>query len=125
MKIYGLSPIPYPSFQKIYQVEDIANIPANTIPYFKDTRDCDLLIGGFAYSNQVSYAFIPNSIKSFLIYSNLGAKYALLENDPTPYQNLAKEYLLDIEILKIIQNPSEIERYALLGIDGVVFESIL
>lgn len=84
-----------------------------------------MLIGGFAYSNQVSYAFIPNSIKSFLIYSNLGAKYALLEGDPTPYQNLAKEYLLDIEIFKIIQNPSEIERYALLGIDGVVFESVL
>lgn len=125
MKIFGLPPIPYPKFQKIYQVEDIANIPANTIPYFKDTRDCDLAMGGFAYSNQVSYAFIPNSLKSFLIYSNLGAKYALIQSDPTPFQALAKEYLLDIEILKIIEHSSEIERYALLGIDGVVFEEAI
>lgn len=125
MKIFGLSPIPHPKFQKIYQVEDIANIHANTIPYFKDTRDCNLAIGGFAYSNQVNYAFIPNSLKNFLIYSNLGAKYALIQSDPIPFQALAKEYLLDIQVLKIIQNPSEIEQYALLGIDGVVFDEIL
>lgn len=125
MKIFGLPPIPSPAFAKIYSIEEIANISANTIPYFKDTRDCDLSIGGFAFDNQVEYAFMPSCIKSFLLYANLGAKYALIQDDPLPYQTLAKEYLLDTQILKIIQHQNEIEQYALLGIDGVVFQSIL
>lgn len=126
MKIFGLSPIPHPTFEKIYTVEEIGSIYANIIPYFKDTRDCDLEIGGFAYSNNVEYAFIPSCIKNFLIYSNLGAKYALIEDDdPLPYQALAREYLLDIQVLKIIQHQSQIEQYALQGIDGVIFQQIL
>lgn len=125
MKIFGLPPIPSPTFKKIYSLEEIAKIPANTLPYFKDTRDCDLSIGSFAFSNQVEYALMPSCIKNFLLYANLGAKYALIQEDPTPYQSLAKEYLLDIEILKIIQHQNEIEQYALLGIDGVVFANIL
>lgn len=125
MKIFGLSPIPYPKFQKIYNLADFSHIPADTIPYFKDMRDCDLCMGGFAYTNQVSYGVIPNSLKSFLIYANLGAKYALIQSDPLPYQNLAKEYLLDIQVFKIIEHPNQIEQYALVGIDGVIFEEIL
>lgn len=125
MKIFGLPPIPSPKFQKIYNAQEIANIPANTLPYFKDTRDCDLSIGGFAFDNNVEYAFMPSCIKSFLVYANLGAKYALIQSDPLPYQALAKEYLLDTQILKIIHSQSEIEQYALLGIDGVVFQNIL
>lgn len=125
MKIFGLPPIPYPAFKKIYSIEEIESVSANTLPYFKDTRDCDLAIGSFAYSNQVEYAFMPSCIKNFLLYANLGAKYALIQADPTPYQALVKEYLLDIQILKIIQHQNEIEQYALLGIDGVIFQNIL
>lgn len=125
MKIFGFPPIPSPKFCKIYDVQEISSIPANTIPYFKDTRDCDLSIGSFAFDNQVEYAFIPSSIQTFLFYANLGAKYALVESDPLPYQTLAKEYLLDIEIFKIIQHQNEIEQYALLGIDGVIFKTAL
>lgn len=125
MKIFGFPPLPSPTFKRISSFEEIQNTSAKDILFFSQALPHSLELGAFLQENHTEYAVLIEDIQGFLLFANLGAKYALISQDPLPYQTLAKEYILDINILKIIISQEEIQTYALKGIDGVIFENLL
>ncbi len=125
MKIFGFPPIACPTFKKINSIKEVQNTSAKDVLYFPQTLSHSLDLGAFLQENHTQYAVQIQDVQGFILFANLGAKYALIAQDPLVYQTLAKEYVLDIEVLKIITSQEEIQTYALKGIDGVVFKNLL
>lgn len=125
MKIFGFPPIAHPIFKKIASIQEVVNSHANEVLFFEDKLEQCLELGAFLQKNHVDYAVKISSIESFLFFSNLGMKYALIHSCSQTYQNLAKEYMLDTLVLQIIQKKEEIQTFALEGIDGVIAHSLL
>lgn len=125
MKIFGFPPIAHPDFKQIFSIEDVKNSNANEVLFFKDTLTHCLELGAFLQKNNTNYAVEITSVQNFLFFSNLGAKYALVRTLASTYQNLAKEYMLDILVLQIINQQEEILTVSAEGIDGVIFENLL
>lgn len=125
MKIFGFPPLPSPTFRRISRVEEVKHTSAKDMLFFPQSLPHSLELGAFLQENHTEYAVLIEDIQGFLLFANLGAKYALISQDPLPYQTLAKEYVLDINVIKIITLQKEIQTYALQGIDGVVFENLL
>lgn len=125
MKIFGFPPLPHPHFKQITTLHEARFSNANEILYFSDLLPQALELGAFLQKNNVEYAVEISNIENFLFFCNLGARYALIHSDPLPYQNLAKEYVLDLLVFKVIEHKEEIGKLALAGIDGAIFKHLL
>ena len=68
---------------------------------------------------------IKKSLPASILFAHaLGARYILSgEKNAEAFQAVAQHYLFDMEILVLIHHEEEIEKYALMGIDGVIFAS--
>jgi len=107
-------------FIKIKSIEDIKNTPNNSTLIF-NYCDSSLEVFNFCKNNNIPYGVHIKNIKELIFISNLNSKYAFADNleNAKLFQKIANEYLLDTKIILLIDSFEEIEKVALLGIDGV------
>jgi len=104
-------------FFKINSQEDISNTPPNSIVRFKFSSESSKIIK-FCNNNGVSCAIDVTNITDALLASNLGASYLIVsEENASSIQKIAETYLFDAKIIAISE---DIEKIALLGIDGII-----
>lgn len=123
MKIIGHHWIESPIFKTINNVEDISKTLAKDILLFNDL-DKNIEIIKYSQKNNLPYAIRVKDIKEAILSHNLNASYLLvLPEMAKEIQDIAQNYLFDTLVLVEIDNENEIEYYAKLGIDGVVFSN--
>lgn len=126
MKIIGHPYIPHQDFSKIKTLQDIDYVLPDTMIWWEASQDRDYGLARFCQENQIPYAVEIQSLKELLIYTNLDAKYLIASKESaSSFQAILKEYVLDSLLLCKINQESEIEKLALEGIDGVIFQSLL
>lgn len=123
MIIIGHEMIRYEEFSQVFDIKDIEST-ANLV-WFENLGDKGLEIARFCQDNEVEYALKIDNLTDLMLYGALGAKYVMIEGDGVEYQRVANEYLLDTKILVLIDEVSQIEKIARLGIDGVIFKRVL
>lgn len=122
MIILGDKLIPYDSFFKISKKEDIFLSKANSCLL----TNYDKTICSYLSLNSLKYAVHVYSIKEAIYANALDAKYLIVEqNLAKQIQDCAESYMFDSKVIATIENEDEIERFAVLGIDGVIFNNIL
>jgi nicotinate-nucleotide pyrophosphorylase len=115
--------------EKLYTVssfEQIKNTPTNStlLLNFQETDILNFIKD--LKENSISFALEVQSIKELIFANNFGAKFILIEEFlAIDAQKIANEYLFDSKILVKINSEEEIEKFALLGIDGVVFNEAI
>jgi hypothetical protein len=119
MIILGHKEIESIDLYEVNKIEDIQLSPSNStvlIPFIsKEIMD-------FARNNEIKFALHVKSLKELIFGHLFGASYLLVEkNICVNAQKIANEYLYDAKILVQIDDEIDIEKYALLGIDGVLF----
>ncbi|MEA3418702.1 MAG: hypothetical protein U9Q90_04810 [Campylobacterota bacterium] len=123
MKIIGHPWIECERFVVVNSLEEIKKSPAGSVLLFGDLANSIVLLR-YCRNEDLPFAVETGDVKSALFAHALGARYILLENRlAKEIQALAQHYLFDTEILVMIRDDHEIERYAKMGIDGVIFAS--
>lgn len=126
MKIIGHLHIPHQDFSKIKTTQDIDHTLPDVMIWWEASQDSDYSLAHFCQKNQIPYAVKIHNLRELLIYSNLDAKYLIASKESAPlFQSILKEYVLDSLLLCEIEKEDEIEKLALQGVDGVIFESLL
>ena len=114
--------------EKFYHVQSIDAInntpPSSTI--FTEFSEENLDIIKYATTNSIKLAVHVNSITDIIYSSALDATFLVVPKElAKTAQNLAENYLFDAKILVNIEDDSEIEELALLGIDGVIYSNAI
>lgn len=123
MIVIGHIDLPFPQFKNIEKIKDIEQTSANDIVYFTPNAT----LAKHCKDNNIAYGIIIKNVLELVIYANLNATYLLIKDRKLveTAQKIANEYFFDSKILYVINDERDIENMALLGIDGVIFESIL
>ncbi len=118
MKIFNHPLIESEKFHKISAIEEIKTTPPNStlfIPKF------DIEIAKFCQKNFLPYSMVLSSIKEGIFANLLGCKYGITDrNLAKELMPIAQNYLFDMEIVAEIEEESQIEDMAKVGVDGVV-----
>jgi len=123
MKIIGHNLIESPIFKIINSIEDINKTLAKDILLFNDL-DKQIDIIQYSNFNNLSFSIRVKNIKEAILSHNLNASYILvLPEMAKEIQDIAQNYLFDTLVLVEISNENEIEHYAKLGVDGVIFSN--
>ena len=121
MLFFGHRFIPSEPFYHVSDIDAIVKTPPSAFLLIDFSED-NLDIISHAKSNNITFALRVDEITQLLYGSSLGAAFVLV---PKPLaktaQDIAENYLFDAKILVMIEEESEIEELALLGIDGVIF----
>jgi len=105
-------------FEKISSIDELKR--STKTPLFE--FDIETML--FCKENGLEYAVKTVSIKEAVIANELGATYAVVPKDKAAQiQNIANEYLFDTKILQKAVFDWEIEKAALLGVDGVLLNN--
>ena len=121
MLIFNHPLIKSEKFYQINSIEDISHTPSNSIVRFRFSDKNAPLIT-FCQENGVKCAVDIENITQAILASNLGANFLIAPQESAKaIQNIAETYLFDAKILAI---SDDIEQMALLGIDGVIIESL-
>ena len=123
MKIIGHPWIESERFVAVESEDEVRKTPAASILLFAELESLiDLL--HYSRAQGLPFAVKTDELKTMLLAHALGARYILTgERDAEAFQAVAQHYLFDTEILVSIKSESEIEKYAKMGIDGVILES--
>ena len=123
MIIIGHKALQSPKFRAIQSIDDIKKTSANEVVFFSDSFE----IARHCNECEITYAVEVCRVVDLMIYANLGAKYIVIRRKKLAQicQKLANEYFLDSKILLVVRDENGKEKTAKLGIDGVIFESIL
>ena len=123
MIIIGHKALQSPKFRAIQSIDDIKKTSANEVVFFSDSFE----IARHCNECEITYAVEVCRVVDLMIYANLGAKYIVIWRKKLAQicQKLANEYFLDSKILLVVRDENGIEKTAKLGIDGVIFESVL
>ena len=121
MIILGDKDIPYNKIENIVTIEDIKSTKPNSTLLFH----FDKKIMKYCIQNQLNYMVKVSNIVQVVYSNSLKASYILYDDisNIATIQKLAETYLFDSKIIVAIKDENEIERLALLGIDGVVFKN--
>ena len=125
MLLLGHDYIPSESLYHIESRGAIAHTPSNSTLFitFKE-ENLDLIT--YAKENGISFTLEVASLKELLFAHNLQAKYILLPSSlVVEGQKMAETYLFDAKILVMITTDEEIEHFAKLGVDGVIFSNAI
>ncbi len=114
--------------EKFYHITDIDAVkntpPSSTL--FLNFKEENLDIIKHLTENDVSFALSVESITELIYASALGARFIILSKElAKSAQNIAESYLFDAKILVNIEEEQEIQEFALLGIDGVLFSNAI
>lgn len=125
MLIFGHNLIPSECFAPVSSIPEIAKTkPNQTI--LLDSLESNIDTIKYCQDHDISYAVNSNTIKDSIFANALGATYILVESKQAKMvQDIATEYLFDSKVLAYIEDDSQIEDMALLGIDGVLFAPAL
>ncbi len=125
MIIIGHNAIQFPNFIHIQHIDDIVSTTPNDVVWFE--CDDNFRISQHCKINDIVYARKVSSLKEVVIAANLGATYIIIDNMNLAKmaQKVANEYFFDSKILYVINDDDSIENIAILGIDGVIFSSVL
>ena len=121
MLLFGHRFIESEEFYHIFDIDSIEKTPSSSCIYL-DFSKKNLDIIEHLRCNQIRFALGVTNINELIYAAALGASYIMVSRDfAKSAQNIAENYLFDAKILAHIQEESEIEEMALLGIDGVCF----
>jgi nicotinate-nucleotide pyrophosphorylase len=121
MRIIGHQWIESPQFITIYAKEDIANTQANSILLFNDLSSMIDEIR-YCFKEGLAFGLRVDNLNDALLAYNLNAKYLIvIPKLAKELQKIAQQYLFDTQILVEINSAKKIEKYAQMGIDGVIF----
>ena len=123
MKIIGHPWIESERFIVVRSIEAIKKSPPASVLLFDDI-DSSIDLLHYCREQGLPFAVKTDALKPMLFAHALGVRYILSrEKDAEVFQGVAQHYLFDTEILVMIHHEDEIEKYALMGIDGVIFAS--
>lgn len=110
---------------KISSFEEVKKTPSNSTVLIDFSPD-EINTIKELQKNGVNFALHVNSLKEVIFAANFKAKYVLVPDTLAKIaQDAANEYLFDTKILVLIQNETEIENLAKIGIDGVAFSEAI
>ncbi len=122
MLIIGDENIPYETFTKITNINDITNTKSNSTVLF--TYDISLI--KYTKKNDINTAVLIKDVKEAIYCNALDVRYIICEkNIAQEIQNLADNYIFDSKILALITSNNEFEDIAQKEIDGVIYESVV
>lgn len=122
MIIIGDEYIPFEKTEIISKIEDIQYSSSNSTVLFDFDKD----IMKYCMENSVSYGVKISSIKEAVFANSLNAKYLISSNKLVQsIQHLAENYMFDTKVLAIIRSEEDIEQFAVVGIDGVIYNNLL
>lgn len=125
MLLFGHRFIPSNSFYHVLDIDSIANTPPSSVIHVEFSEE-NLDIIKYARSNQLPTSICCKTITEIIYASSLDASFIVVENDlAKDATTIANEYLFDAKILVLTEEESEIERLALLGVDGVIFPNAI
>jgi hypothetical protein len=125
MLIFGHRFIPSNSFYHVSDIDNITNTPPSSVIHI-EFKEENLDIISHAKINQINTSIYVKNIREIIYASNLGASFIIVKEElATDAQKIATEYLFDAKVLVLIEDENEIEKYALLGIDGVIFSNAI
>ena len=117
MLILGSKYIDSPKFVKVSTVEDIDKTTPNDILLIEFKPSFEL--AKYCKENSLAYAIEAKSALDAIYASNLEASFVIADIElAQTLQKLADNYLWDMKILVKINSEEDIEKVALLGIDG-------
>jgi len=123
MLLFGHRFIPSETFYHISDIDNISHTPPSS-PLFLNFNEENLDIISYLNLNQLQFALSVTNITELIYAASLNASYIIVELDLVKIaQELAQNYLFDAKILAKIENDSEIEEMAILGVDGVIYPS--
>ena len=125
MLLFGHRFIPSESFYHIDSIEAIKNTPPSSTLYLA-FREENLDIIEHLSQNSIAFVLSVQSITELIYASALGAKFIQVPKELVKSaQDIAESYLFDAKILTKIEDESEIEEMALLGIDALLFSNAI
>jgi hypothetical protein len=123
MLVYGHRFIPSKSFYHVLDIQSILNTPPSSIIYVEFSED-NLDIINHTRLNHIDTAIYAKDITQIIYASSFGAMFIVVHADLAKNaQKIANDYLFDAKILVMIDDESQIQEFALLGVDGVIFPS--
>jgi len=109
------------SFYHISSIDAITNTPPSSSIYLTFSEE-NLDIIHHLNANEITYALSVSNITELMYASSLGCDFIIVEKDlAKTAQLVAETYLFDAKILVSTAEESDIEEFALLGLDGVIF----
>lgn len=121
MIIFGHRFIKSELFYKIDKISDIDSTPPSSTIYLEFSEE-NLSMIEYLNTNNISFALKTNNIIEAIYASSLNASYILVTKDLSKtIQDIANNYLFDSKILAMVDNEADIEKMALVGVDGVIF----
>jgi len=125
MIFFGHKFIKNESFYHIFDIDSILHTPPSSTVYL-EFKEENLDIISHANLNNINLALKISTITELMYASALDAKYIVLSKEMAKNaQNIAENYLFDAKILVSIENDSEIEELATLGVDGVIYPNAI
>ncbi len=125
MIFFGHRFIDSKKFYHIQSIDAIDNTPPSS-SLFTDFSEENLDIIKHSVKNSITICVHVKNITEIVYASSLGASFLVVDKElAKTAQNLAENYLFDAKILVNIENDSEIEEMALLGIDGVIYSNAI
>jgi len=120
MLLFGHRFIESESFYHIHNIDSIKHTPpASTI--YLEFQEENLDIIKHVRVNKIDIAIKVSNITELIYASSLGAKYIVVSKESAKHsQNIAETYLFDAKILVMLEDESEIEELATIGVDGVI-----
>lgn len=125
MLLFGHRFIASDSLYHVLDIESISNTPPSSIVHIEfNEKNLDII--EHARLNNISFSLYVKNIREIVYASALDASYIVLHKELAhDAQKIATEYLFDAKILVLIEEESNIEELALLGIDGVIFSNAI
>lgn len=121
MLLFGHSFIQNEHFYRIADIDAIAKTPSSSLVYCSFSQE-NLDIITHCQLNSVRFALKVQDITEIIYAASLGASYIVVPKElAKTAQNLANNYLFDAKILARSDDEADIEEFALLGIDGILF----
>ena len=121
MLFFGHRFIKSEPFYVVYKPQLLTKTPPNSTIYLEFSED-HLGMVDYLQANGISFVLGAKTIEELIYAQALGASYIVVDAAiAADAKSIADEYLFDAKVLVRIYSDNEIERYAKLGIDGVVY----
>ena len=108
------------NFFYVKTMQDIKNSPNNATLIF-EYCDSSLELYNFCRINNISYGVKANNIKEMIFCTNLNAKYIFCDiiKQAKVFQQIATEYLIDTQIVLLVDDFNNIEEAVKHKIDAI------
>lgn len=125
MIFFGHRLIESENFYHVQSIDAISNTP-NSSTIYLNYHEEKLDVVKHAVLNGVRVALHVESIVELMYASALGCSYLIVSKAlAKTAQDLAQNYLFDAKILVFVDSEDDIEKLAILGVDGVIFSNAI